>query len=148
MHKFSEPHHFQKSHKKNSKNPIETHCGYFLFPDLFFRQITTIWTQYLLLILLFAQHVSTLWPWSRAGIDWLSTSSLLTFLISIIIASVLSPSVDPHRSLQSKVPWEPQSQKRTSSHPMCGRMPWNIVIVLELVTKTILIIMKLMFCPA
>ena len=43
------------------------HCGYFLFPDLLFRQITTIWTQYLLLLLLFAQHVSTLWPWSRAG---------------------------------------------------------------------------------
>ena len=43
------------------------HCDYFLFPDLSFRQIPTIWTQYLLFS---ALHVSTLWPWSHAGIDW------------------------------------------------------------------------------
>ena len=43
---------------------MSNHCGYFLFPDLSFRQITTIWTQYLLFLLFFAQHVSTLWPWS------------------------------------------------------------------------------------
>ena len=39
----------------------ESYCGYFLFPDLFFRQLTTIWTQYLLLPLLFA--LITCWHW-------------------------------------------------------------------------------------
>ena len=53
------------------------HCGYFLFPDLFFRQITTIWTQYLLLLFLFAQHVFISWDDC-----WMTKSCFLRMTIS------------------------------------------------------------------
>ena len=59
---------------EKSSEIFSNHFDYFLFPDLFLRQIPTIRTQYY--FLLSAQHVSTIWPRSRAGIEVLDVGDM------------------------------------------------------------------------